>query len=284
LPRPREAARALTISFDRPSPQRTTFFRRACHAVKLIDPWMKSTANPAFSELQFRHPPANPTGNQQVAVQADLCLAWQASCSSMPRHARSAHINYTLARRKVMSHACRGTRAFAHNIIGASQSVLNCTTSTTATVLLFGLVMAAAPNVASAQGPTKVETPLIDTYVNPCTGESVNVTGTTDLFIYMKVKSNGSTDFTLRIKHRGTGVSLATGASYHFHSEESTKFSDVPPGAFDSAMLTKTMLVREGSLDGSADDWMFKNTIRLKIDEFGNVLVNREKIIDTCVQ
>jgi hypothetical protein len=185
-----------------------------------------------------------------------------------------------------MSHACRGIGAFAHTIILESRSVLNRTASATAAALLVGSVMSAAPAVALAQsGPTKVETPLIDTFYNACTGESVTVTGTTDLFLYQKSKNNGSIDLTLRIKHKGTGTAVAADGSivnYNFHSEETTKFNDVPLGSFDSAMLTKTMLVRQGE-ELSNDDWMFRNTMRVKIDDSGNVTMQREKAVDTCV-
>ena len=168
-----------------------------------------------------------------------------------------------------MSHACRGIGAFAHAIILGSRSVLNRTTSATAAVLLASTV--AVPGTALAQaGPTKLEIPLIDSYYNPCTGETVTVSGTTDLFLYTKVKKSGALDITTRVKHKGTGTALAADGSivnYNFHSEETTKFNDVPLGSFESAMLTKTMLVRQGEAAGfSEDDWMFKNTIRIKID------------------
>lgn len=185
-----------------------------------------------------------------------------------------------------MSHACRGIGAFAHTIILESRSVLNRTASATAAALLVGAMISAAPSAAYAQsGPTKVETPLIETYYNACTGETVTVAGTTDLFLYTKSKNNGSVDFTLRVKHRGTGTAIAADGSivnYSFHSEETTKFNDVPLGSFESAMLTKTMLVRQGE-ELSNDDWMFKNTMRIKIDDSGNVTMSREKVTDTCV-
>ena len=178
-----------------------------------------------------------------------------------------------------MSHACRGIGAFAHATFLGSRSVLNRTTSATATALLL------ASGAAFAQsGPTKVETPLIDTYTNACTGETVTVTGTTDLFLYTKSKNNGAIDMTLRVKHKGTGTAVAADGSivnYNYHSEETTKFNDVPLGSFESAMLTKTMLVRQGE-ELSNDDWIFKNTMRIKIDDSGNVTMSREKIADSC--
>jgi hypothetical protein len=185
-----------------------------------------------------------------------------------------------------MSHACRGIGAFAHAIVLGYRSVLNRTTSATATALLASAIVG-APNMAFAQsGPTKLETPLFDTYFNACTGETVTVSGTTDLFLYTKSKNTGAMDFTLRVKHKGTGTAVAADGSivsYNFHSEETTKFNDVPVGSFESAMLTKTMLVRQGEAAGfSEDDWMFKNTMRIKIDDAGNVTMNREKVTDTC--
>jgi hypothetical protein len=183
-----------------------------------------------------------------------------------------------------MSHACRGIGAFAHAIVLGSRSVLNRTTSVTAAAL-FASAIIGGPSAAFAQsGPTKLETPLFDTYVNPCTGETVTVTGTTDLFLYTKSKNNGSLDVTLRVKHRGTGTAVAFDGSivtYNFHSEETTKFNDVPLGSFESAMLTKTMLVRAGE-EVSEDDWMFKNTVRIKIDDAGNITMSLEKVTDTC--
>jgi hypothetical protein len=185
-----------------------------------------------------------------------------------------------------MSHACRGIGAFAHAIISGSRSVLNRTTSATAAAFLAGSVMV-APGIAFAQsGPIKVETPLFDTYYNACTGETVTVTGTTDLFLYTKFKKTGGVDITSRIKHKGTGTAVAADGSvvsYDFHSDETVKFNDVPLGSFDSAMLTKTMLVRQGEPAGfSEDDWIVKNTMRIKIDESGNVTMDREKITDSC--
>ncbi len=185
-----------------------------------------------------------------------------------------------------MSHACRGIGAFAHAINVGSRNVLNRTKSATATALLLASAVT-APGVAFAQsGPVKIETPLIDFYLNPCTGETVTVTGTTDLFLYTKMKKSGGIDITTRVKHKGTGTAVAadgTTVTYNFHSEETSKFNDVPLGSFESAMLTKTMLVRQGEAAGfSEDDWMFKNTMRIKIDDSGNVTMNREKISDSC--
>jgi hypothetical protein len=186
-----------------------------------------------------------------------------------------------------MSHACRGIGAFAHAIISGSKSVLNRTTSATATALLGGLLMSAAPGVAFAQsGPMKVETPLLDSYYNACTGETVTVIGTTDLFLYTKLKNNGSIDITVRVKHKGTGTAVAADGSivnYNFHSEETQKFNDVPLGSSETAVLSKTMLTRQSETSGfSEDDWMFKNTIRIKIDDSGNVTMDRVKVTDSC--
>ena len=156
--------------------------------------------------------------------------------------------------------------------------------ATAAALLLTSVV---APGLAFAQaGPTKIELPLIETYENPCTGEMVTVSGTTDLFLYTKSKNNGAIDFTLRVKHKGTGTAIAADGSmvnYNFHSEETTKFNDVPLGSFETAMLSKTMLVRQTEDQAfSEDDWMFKNTIRIKIDDSGNVTMSREKVTDSC--
>jgi hypothetical protein len=188
-----------------------------------------------------------------------------------------------------MSHACRGIGAFAHAIVLGSRNVLNRTSpATAAALLLASAVSAAAPGVVFAQGngPIKVETPLLEPVGNPCTGETVMVTGTTDLFLYTKVKKSGGIDITVRIKQHGSGTSTAADGStayYNFHSEETTKMPDVPPGAFETALLSKTMLVRQGELgDHSQDDWMMKHTVRIKIDEFGNVIMNRDKITDSC--
>ena len=178
-----------------------------------------------------------------------------------------------------MFNACRGIGAFAHAIVLESRSVLNRTASATAAALL--LVSAAAPGVAFAQsGPTKSELPLMTTVYNPCTQESVDIVGTIDTFIYLKSKKSGAMDITVRVKNQGTGIS-STGVAYTYSSDETTKFNDVPLGSFDSAMLIKTMLVRDGG-DGTQDDWMFKNTMRIKISESGAILIDREAVTDTC--
>jgi hypothetical protein len=180
-----------------------------------------------------------------------------------------------------MSHSCRGIGAFAHAIKSDFGSVLNRTKSATAAALL--LASAVAPGIAFAQsGPTKTEVPLMTTIVNPCTGESVDIVGTLDTFIYLKSKNTGAMDVTVRVKNFGTGVSQTTGATYIYHSDETTRFNDVPLGSFDSAMLIKTMLVRQGGGEVTQDDWMFKNTMRIKIAESGAILVDREAVTDTC--
>lgn len=184
-----------------------------------------------------------------------------------------------------MSHSCRGIGAFAHAINFGFGSVLNRTKSATAAALLVASAVA-SPGVAFAQsGPSKTEVPLIDTYENPCTGEVVTISGTTDLFLYTKLKKTGGIDVTMRISHKGTGTSVVDGSAvtYTFHSDETSKLTDVPSGGFESAMMTKTMLVRHGGSGISENDWMFKNTLRIRIDEFGNIsMIEREKISDVC--
>jgi hypothetical protein len=200
-----------------------------------------------------------------------------------------------------MSHACRGTRAFAHLVVLGSRIVRNCTSSPVgATVALLAFMTALAPNAAYAiqPGAIKFEMPIdvafdpdagvpgepSNVFVNPCTTETVTLSGTTEVFIYNKVQNNGGFEITLRVRHTGTGVS-DTGASYNFHSEESFKFRDVPSGAYQTSTLTKTMLVRQGEMsDHSLDDWMIKQTIRLVIDDNGVMRVERIPALETSCQ
>src|SRR5688572_10443235 len=106
-----------------------------------------------------------------------------------------------------MSHACLGIGAFVHVSNVRLECVLNRIKATAAAALR--LTSDVAPGRPFAQaGPTKIELALIDTYENPCPGEMVTVSGTTDLFLYTKSKNNGAIDFTLRVKHKGTGTAI----------------------------------------------------------------------------
>ncbi len=186
-----------------------------------------------------------------------------------------------------MSHACRGIGAFAHAVVSTSKTVLQRTSRATATAALLGLAMSAAPRVVFADPPLvdKFELPLVQVVPNPCTGETVAVTGTTDFYFYSKAQKNGAFELTFRVKQHGTGIATnGSGATYTFHSEESTKLRDVPPGASQFALLSKTMLIRHGELaEITQDDFMMRHTVRIKIDDSGNVLVDRESLTeDPC--
>lgn len=193
-----------------------------------------------------------------------------------------------------MSHACRGIGALAHTVVLGLKSVRNRTSVATGAALLIALGMSAAPVFALRPGATKTEIPLYETFQNPCTGESVLIEGTTTLFIYNREKRNGTFEMTVRVKQEGVGHAIdasglpiieadGTDVRYRFHSEETTKFADIPTGASESAVLAKTMLVRKGELpDMSQDDWVFKHVVRIKVDEFGNTTMHRERSLDTC--
>jgi hypothetical protein len=181
-----------------------------------------------------------------------------------------------------MSHACRGIRAFAHAIVFRTRVVLHRTSPATAIAIASALLLSAAPASAVQPGAQKFEMPLNQIVTNSCTGEQVQLTGTQEFFFYIKTP-NGTTQFTTRVRTKGTGVSLTDGTTYTYHSEENLKFGDLPPGDVYASVLNKTMLIRHGELvDHSPDDWMFKVLSKVRITETNTVEVNNEVVGEPC--
>jgi hypothetical protein len=164
--------------------------------------------------------------------------------------------------------------------------------------LALGVVvgcMSVAPQIASAQGgPVKLEGPIVqvDPYTgvaspymiaNPCNGELVTITGRQTSFFYQRYNNDGLTqNVTVRVKNQGTGDVDGVSGIYNFHSEESFKFNDATVGAFEQTVLTKTMLIRQGSVAGTDDDFIFKTNLHITINANGVITAMPGNVIFEC--
>jgi len=134
-----------------------------------------------------------------------------------------------------------------------------------------------------------VDIPLAEMILNPCTNEMVTIVGSTNLTLYTKVQKNGALDVTLRIASRGDGTAQSAYGGGLVPYRLPLGGNDANPRRAERRLraraLAKTMLIRKGELGEdivSQDDWIFKHTIRVKQDEFGNVLAFREYTYDSC--
>lgn len=152
--------------------------------------------------------------------------------------------------------------------------------------------LAVAPHTVSAQGgPIRLELPIVDltdplnprpyTTINPCNGENITITGTQDLFFYLRQNTNGF-HVTLRIRNQGSGIGDALG-SYLFNSEESFAFNDLSSGTNEVTALTKMMLIRQGEIGpGSGDDYLLKITIHATVNANGAVTALPANFVAVC--
>jgi hypothetical protein len=155
--------------------------------------------------------------------------------------------------------------------------------------LAFIAVVFSAPRIVVANTPNKVEIPYAEVRTNPCTGEVVTLSGVTDLFSSIKATKTGGLDFTMRIKTNGSGtaVSAFDGSivKYNFRVDEVVKFTDMPSGGFDATTISKSQLIRLGSLGEEIptdDDWLMKELFRIKLHADGTILVDRSFLNETC--
>jgi hypothetical protein len=157
----------------------------------------------------------------------------------------------------------------------------------------LGLVAIATltPNPAAAAGntPTRTVVPYVtEPIYNPCTQETVFITGEAVLFSSTKLTKNGTLEATFRIKVNAEGTAIsATGetVAYVLRSDETTKLGDFANGGLEAVVLAKSLLVRKGA-DGQEfptdSDWLVKQTMRIKLDSLGNAVVDRTFASDSC--
>ena len=159
-------------------------------------------------------------------------------------------------------------------------------------VLLFVAAFLAVPGAAYAQTTTlivpfeRLGAPELDDLgnpvpgtggmANPCTGELVDVVGSSTITTSQKLANNGDIVTSVTVLTKGTGTGQVSLVLYPFR--ESQSFSVRRPSAggpaIDSTFNDK--LAMRGP--GAVDNWVVRATMRLRIDAAGNVLIDTVKL------
>lgn len=154
--------------------------------------------------------------------------------------------------------------------------------------LLSMAMLLSASTPAAAQGPStfivpfeRVGPPVFDpltglqtggAFINPCTAENVDVTGSTTISIAQSLLGNGETSISVSAVTKGSGTGQQSLIGYAF--SESQQFSVKAPlfagQEFDSSFSDKFALKGAKSID----NWVIRAHFRLKIAADGTVQVS----------
>ena len=83
--------------------------------------------------------------------------------------------------------------------------------------------------------------PAGGSFVDPCTGEVVNLSGVAHLVVTSSVNADGTTRMRINTKFTEAGVGATSGAKYHFEENFQETFVDAPGCPFS---FTETLFVR----------------------------------------
>ena len=159
-------------------------------------------------------------------------------------------------------------------------------------VLLFVAAFLALPGAVYAQSSTlivpfeRIGAPDLDDLGNPvpgtggmdnpCTGERVDVIGSSTITTSSTLMNNGDIRTSVSVLTKGTGVGQSSGVLYPFRESQSFSIRRPSAGgpAIDSTFNDK--LAMRGP--GAVDNWVVRVTMRLRIDAAGNVIVDTTRL------
>jgi hypothetical protein len=172
------------------------------------------------------------------------------------------------------------TKTFGRTVLGAC-----------AAAVLLAIPMAVSAQAPSVfivaferVGPQQIDedTGLIDpntgAFDNPCTGELVDVTGSTTISISDTLTQQGDRRVSIATTTKGTGIGQTSFTRYAF--SENQQFSVRTPLAgmdFESTFSDRFALKGTKSFD----NWVIKATYRLKISASGAILVDVVRLTGT---
>jgi hypothetical protein len=147
----------------------------------------------------------------------------------------------------------------------------------------FGAVLAAAlvaggiPS-AVAGPPTKTTLPINFILQDPCSGEDVDLTGSSTVSLFFSENANNF-QFSIHISSHLDGVGLSTGARYKSNLEDNgeTKgsFAGFP---FETSVAQNSDFIGQGTVANET----IKEKIHITIDGNGTTTVNRSSLELTC--
>jgi len=113
-------------------------------------------------------------------------------------------------------------------------------------ILVVGAALVAVPSTAAAQSQ-QTTTPFAQSLFNPCTGEIVDISGTTTTTMNQRVDSRGGIHISFASVTKGTGIGQSTGVNYPYN--ENDMFSLQAGSATESTVRVKNRLKGPGSID-----------------------------------
>jgi hypothetical protein len=120
-------------------------------------------------------------------------------------------------------------------------------------------------------------------FVNPCTGENVDVIGSTTLTIFTNITGSGSMKISVGEVTKGNGLGQMSGFTYSF--SDSQQFNSQFAVSSDPTTLTETTFSDKLFLRGakSVDNWTIRATFKVQVNGNGVVTSVTENLTgDVC--
>jgi hypothetical protein len=139
---------------------------------------------------------------------------------------------------------------------------------------LLTLALLSKPAQAQAETTTTQDRSTFNVLFDSCTGESVNMQGTSHTVAHSTIDENGVVHSTLHFNTRGKGES-DSGAKYVFH-DASTQHLTFTGDLEDVTLTMTSKLIRQGSATPT-DDLDFRYLLHVTINDRGDVTAAFEK-------
>jgi hypothetical protein len=143
------------------------------------------------------------------------------------------------------------------HVLATAALLMTACEGATPTVAELAAPVALAP---AGQTKTNVREPVVGATVNPCNGETIEVSG---YFHIVTTTTTTATGTTTKV-HLNTaavqGVGLDTGAKYNFIAKQSVFTVESTDGTFSQDAVTRIKNVSQGTTENSTDEQVFHVT------------------------
>jgi hypothetical protein len=143
--------------------------------------------------------------------------------------------------------------------------------------LALGLALAGTANADEA--PLTFTEPVEEVFENPCTGETVTLTGEQVIMVHELDDGAGGYHFKFTTVPHGVSGVGESGTQYHAIGAHSDYFSAGPGRATTFTFTVMFLVVSEGG----DDNFLAKATIYFKVNARGDVTAELEEIRFECV-